>query len=183
MHIFLRGKYSLTIGCTCTWVFPMCFIGKKYFYGTYEETYTGLPQVLESPGICWFSWKILEKSWNFTLSIRWIFFLQVVYMSFCQVVMSDIPQVFSLFVYLIFTSSLYEFLPSCYVRYSTSFFLVCVPVSELKYKKCCNLLSHNYFLFTFDRKYLKIFVFSKWDGLKMNGASIGLGKKWHRCIM
>ena len=25
-----------------------------------------LKSVLESPGICWFLWKILEKSWNFT---------------------------------------------------------------------------------------------------------------------
>ena len=73
-------------------------------------------------------------------------------MSSCQVVMQDIPQVFSLFIYL---------------------FL------ELKYKKCCNLLSHNYFLFTFDRKCLKIIAFSKQDGLKMNGSSIGLGKKRH----
>ena len=51
-HFFLRGKSSLKIGRTCAWVFPMCFIGKKYFYGTYEETFTGFPQVLESPGIC-----------------------------------------------------------------------------------------------------------------------------------
>ena len=47
---------------------------------------------------------------------------------------------------------------------------------ELKYKKCCNLLSHNNFLFTFDRKCLKIFAFSKQDGLKTSGSSIGLGK-------
>ena len=33
------------------------------------------------------------------------------------------------------------------------------------------------FLFTFDRKCLKIFTFSRRDGLKMNGSSIGLGKK------
>ena len=45
---------------------------------------------------------------------------------------------------------------------------------ELKYN---NLLSYNYFLFTFDRKCLKIIIaFSKRDGLKMDGSSIGLGK-------
>ena len=70
-------------------------------------------------------------------------------MSSCKGVMWDIPQVFSLFINL----SL-----------------------ELKYQKCCNLLSHNYFCFTFDRKCLKIFVFSKQDGLKMNGSSVGLEK-------
>ena len=48
---------------------------------------------------------------------------------------------------------------------------------ELKFKKCCNLLSHDYFLFTFDRKCLKIITaFSKRAGLKMNDSSIGLGK-------
>ena len=40
------------------------------------------------------------------------------------------------------------------------------------------LLSHNYFLFASDRKCLKIIAFSKLDALKMNGSSIGLGKKW-----
>ena len=45
------------------------------------------------------------------------------------------------------------------------------------YKIIHNLLSHNYFLFTFDRKYLKIIAFSKRDGLNMNDLSIGLGKK------
>ena len=63
--------------------------------------------------------------------------------------MQDIPQVFSLFIYL---------------------FL------ELKYKKYCNLLSHDYVLCTFDRKYLKIIAFSKRDGLKMNSSCIVLGK-------
>ena len=29
-------------------------------------------------------------------------------------------------------SGLFEFLPSCYVKYSTSFFLVYVPVSKIK---------------------------------------------------
>ena len=48
---------------------------------------------------------------------------------------------------------------------------------ELKYKKCCNLRSHNYFLFTFDIKCLKIIAFAKRNGLKMDGASIGLEKK------
>ena len=70
-------------------------------------------------------------------------------MSSYEVVIQDIPQVASLFIYL---------------------FL------ELKYSKCWNLLSHNYFHFAFDRKYLKIMVFSKQDGLKMNGSSIRLGK-------
>ena len=70
-------------------------------------------------------------------------------MSSYEVVIQDIPQVASLFVYL---------------------FL------ELKYRKCWNLLSHNYFDFAFDRKYLKIMAFSKQDGLKMNGSSIRLGK-------
>ena len=73
------------------------------------------------------------------------------------------------------------FLPSCYGRCSTSFFLVYSPVSRIRIKlkqtKCCNLLSHDYFYFTFDRKCLKIIVFSKRDDLKMNGSSIGLGKK------
>ena len=45
------------------------------------------------------------------------------------------------------------------------------------YKIFHNLLSHNYFLFTFDRKYLKIIAFSKRDGLNMNDLSIELGKK------
>ena len=40
------------------------------------------------------------------------------------------------------------------------------------------LISHN-FLFTFDRKYLKLIAFSKQDGFKMNGPSIELGKKLH----
>ena len=71
-------------------------------------------------------------------------------MNSCQVVTQDISQVFSLFIYL---------------------FL------ELKFKKCCNLLSPNYFLFTFDRKCLKVIAFSKRDGLNMHGSSIGLGKK------
>ena len=70
-------------------------------------------------------------------------------MSSYEVVIQDIPQVASLFIYL---------------------FL------ELKYSKCWNLLSHNYFHFAFDRKYLKIMAFSKQDGLKMNGSSIRLGK-------
>ena len=70
-------------------------------------------------------------------------------MSSYEVVIQDIPQVASLFIYL---------------------FL------ELKYSKCWNLLSHNYFHFAFDRKYLKIIAFSKQDGLKMNGSSIRLGK-------
>ena len=48
---------------------------------------------------------------------------------------------------------------------------------ELKYKKYCNLLSHNYFLFTFDIECLKIIAFSKRDGWKMDGANIELGKK------
>ena len=73
-------------------------------------------------------------------------------LSSCQVVILDIPQDFSSFLYL---------------------FL------ELKYKKYCNFLSCNYFLFTFDRKCLKIIVFSSRDGLKMNRSSIELGKKWH----
>ena len=54
-------------------------------------------------------------------------------------------------------------------------FFPCLFV-ELKYKKCCNLLSYNYFLFIIDRKYLEIITFSKRDGLKINGSSIGLGK-------
>ena len=33
------------------------------------------------------------------------------------------------------------------------------------------------YYFTFERKYLKIIAFSKRDGLKMNGSSIGLEKK------
>ena len=70
-------------------------------------------------------------------------------MSSYEVVIQDIPQVASLFIYL---------------------FL------ELKYSKCWNLLSHNYFHFAFYRKYLKIMAFSKKDGLKMNGSSIRLGK-------
>ena len=35
---------------------------------------------------------------------------------------------------------------------------------------------YNYFRFTFDRKCLKIFAFSKRDGLNMNGSSIELEK-------
>ena len=70
-----------------------------------------------------------------------------------------------------------EFLTSCYVRYSTSIFSCLFMFLELKYKKCCNILSHNYCLFTFDRKCLKIIAFSKRFGLKMNGSSIGLGNK------
>ena len=51
----------------------------------------------------------------------------------------------------------------------------------LEFEKCpgtsCDLLiSHNYFRFTFDSKCLKIIAFSKRDGLKINGSSIGLGK-------
>ena len=69
------------------------------------------------------------------------FLFQVFCMSSCQVVMYGIPQVFCLFVYL---------------------FL------ELKYSTFSGLLSHNVFLFTFDRKCLKIFAFSKQDGLKMD---------------
>ena len=39
------------------------------------------------------------------------------------------------------------------------------------------VLSHHYYLFTFDKKCIKIIIaFSKRDGLKMNGSSIGLGK-------
>ena len=39
------------------------------------------------------------------------------------------------------------------------------------------VLSHDYYLFTFDKKCIKIIIaFSKRDGLKMNGSSIGLGK-------
>ena len=62
-----------------------------------------------------------------------------------------------------------DFLPSCYIRYSQVFSLFIYLFVELKYKKCCNLLSHNYFLFTFDKKCLKVIAFSKQDGLKMNG--------------
>ena len=54
---------------------------------------------------------------------------------------------------------------------------------ELKYKKYCNLLSHDYFLFTFDRKCLKIIAFSMQDDLKINGSGSGLEKKWHCCNM
>ena len=71
-------------------------------------------------------------------------------MSSCQVVIQDVSQVFPIFIYL---------------------FL------ELKYIKYWNLLSHNFFLFTFDRKCLKIIAFSKQDGSKMNGLSIGLEEK------
>ena len=71
-------------------------------------------------------------------------------MSSCQVVIQDISQVFPFFIYL---------------------FL------ELKYIKYWNLLSHNFFLFTFDRKCLKIIAFSEQDGSKMNGLSIGLEEK------
>ena len=71
-------------------------------------------------------------------------------MSSCQVVIQDISQVFPIFIYL---------------------FL------ELKYIKYWNLLSHNFFLFTFDRKCLKIIAFSMQDGSKMNGLSIGLEEK------
>ena len=68
-------------------------------------------------------------------------------------------------------------MPGCYIRYSTRFFPYFFPYFlELK-TKCCNLLSHNYFLFTFDRKCVKIVACSKWDGLNMNASSIGLGKK------
>ena len=39
------------------------------------------------------------------------------------------------------------------------------------------VLSHDYYLFTFDKKCIKIIIaFSKRDGLKMNGSSTGLGK-------
>ena len=71
------------------------------------------------------------------------------YIKISKLLYKDIPQVFSLFIYL---------------------FL------ELKHK-CCNLLSHNYFLFTSDRKSLKIIAFPKQDCLNMNGSSTGLGKK------
>ena len=71
------------------------------------------------------------------------------YIKISKLLYKDIPQVFSLFIYL---------------------FL------ELKYK-CCNLLSHNYFLFTFDKKSLNIIAFPKQDCLNMNGSSIELGKK------
>ena len=71
-------------------------------------------------------------------------------MSSCQVVIQDVSQVFPIFIYL---------------------FL------ELKYIKYWNLLSHNFFLFTFDRKCLKIIAFSEQDGSKMNGLSIGLEEK------
>ena len=37
------------------------------------------------------------------------------------------------------------------------------------------------YYFTFERKYLKIIASSKRDGLKMNGSSIGLGKKNAKC--
>ena len=37
--------------------------------------------------------------------------------------------------------------------------------------------SFHDFLFRFETKFLKIIVFSKLDGLKMNGSTIGLGKK------
>ena len=70
-----------------------------------------------------------------------------------------------------------EFLPSFCVRYSTSFFLVYLPVSRIKYKKYCSLLTRDYFLFVFDTKCIKIIVISKQDGLKTNGSSIELGKK------
>ena len=43
--------------------------------------------------------------------------------------------------------------------------------------QCCNLYSHSYLLFKYDRKCLKIIAFSRRDGLKMNGSGIGLGKK------
>ena len=120
---------------------------------------TGFPQVLESPGIWKVSskilespgifflfcfvwlllfWEILEKSWNFTHNLSNELSFQVVYN---------------------------KILPSCYVRYSTSFYLF----PELKYKKCCNLLSHNYFLFTFDRKWrwLEDEWFKHWIRKKM----------------
>ena len=41
----------------------------------------------------------------------------------------------------------------------------------------CRVLSHDYHLFTFDKKCIKIIIaFSKRDDLKMNGSSTGLGK-------
>ena len=73
-----------------------------------------------------------------------------------------------------------QLLPNCYVRYSQVFSLFIYLFLELKKEKMyCNLLSHDYFLFAFDRKCLKIIAFSRPDGLKMNGSSIGLGKKRH----
>ena len=69
-----------------------------------------------------------------------------------------------------------ELSPICFVRdipQGFSFLFTCFFLIYLY--KCCNLLSHN--LFTSDRKCLKIIVFSKLDGLKINGSSIELGKK------
>ena len=57
-----------------------------------------------------------------------------------------------------------EFLTSCYVRYSANFFLVYLPVSRIK---ICKILQCTFCT------YLKIIAFSKRDGLKMNGSSIG----------
>ena len=45
-----------------------------------------------------------------------------------------------------------EFLPSCYVRYSTSFSLFVYLFLELKNEKYYNVLSHDSFLFTSDRE-------------------------------
>ena len=67
--------------------------------------------------------KILKKSWNFTQYCLMNFLFQVVYN---------------------------EFLSGCYVRFPQIFSLFIGLFLELKYKKCCNSLSHNYFLFTFD---------------------------------
>ena len=100
-------------------------------------------------------WKVLgfvdfyEKFWKSPGILHNIcvinFLFQLVDNSSCQFVIQYILQVFPLFIYL---------------------FL------ELKHKKCCSLLSRNYFLFAFDRKYLKIIAFSK-----MNSSGFGLGKK------
>ena len=60
---------------------------------------------LKSLGICYILWEILEK-----------------YRNLMQYPSDELP----------FPSILYKLLPSCYVRYSTSFLLVCLPVSRIK---------------------------------------------------
>ena len=145
-----------------------CLLAQSHFKTmiTFENNFfsrealsTGFSQVLESTGI----WKVLEspgilnlykKSWK------------------CPGILHNIC-----LVNFLFQVVHNEFLPSCYVRYCTSFFFFVYLFLELKYNKYVGIYFHNYFLFTFDRKCLKIIAFSKQDGLKMNGSSIGLGKK------
>ena len=111
LHTGLESSWKTTIALTK-------YVSDSYFWKPFFFKRASIDWVLTGPGKYWYLKSILENSGIFNFYKKsWK----------CSGILHNICLINFLF-QVVYN----EFLPSCYLRYSTSFFLVHLPISRIK---------------------------------------------------